>query len=90
MTEVFVEHLGAVQFEIKARQHTIVSDQPRESFGHDEGMTPPELLSGFARIVRGFLCRPIPAQAQTRGRRNAGAGSRRKSQRAGAAGEFPD
>jgi putative redox protein len=44
MMEVFVEHLGAVQFEIKARQHTIVSDQPRESFGHDEGMTPPELL----------------------------------------------
>jgi len=44
MMEVFIEHLGAVQFEIKARQHTIVCDQPRESFGHDEGMTPPELL----------------------------------------------
>lgn len=42
--EVTVEHLGAVQFEIKARQHTITSDQPAENFGHDEGMTPPELL----------------------------------------------
>ena len=42
--EVSVEHLGAVQFEIHARSHTIVSDQPRENFGHDEGMTPPELL----------------------------------------------
>jgi putative redox protein len=42
--EVTVEHLGSVQFEIKARQHTIVSDQPPENFGHDEGMTPPELL----------------------------------------------
>src|SRR5271157_5703324 len=42
--EVTVEHLGAVQFEIKARQHTIVSDQPPENGGHDEGMTPPELL----------------------------------------------
>jgi putative redox protein len=31
--EVTVEHLGAVQFEIKARQH-----------GFDEGMTPPELF----------------------------------------------
>jgi uncharacterized OsmC-like protein len=42
--EVFVEHLGAVQFEIKARQHTVISDQPIDSGGDDEGMTPPELL----------------------------------------------
>ena len=42
--EVTVEHLGAVQFEIKARGHVIVADQPRENGGFDEGMTPPELL----------------------------------------------
>ena len=42
--EVIVEHLGAVQFEIKARGHIIVTDQPRENGGFDEGMTPPELL----------------------------------------------
>jgi len=42
--EVTVEHLGAVQFEIKARQHTIASDQPPENGGFDEGMTPPELF----------------------------------------------
>ena len=42
--EVTVEHLGAVQFEIKARQHTVISDQPVDSKGYDEGMTPPELL----------------------------------------------
>lgn len=42
--EVTVQHLGAVQFEIKARQHTIVSDQPPENGGFDEGMTPPELF----------------------------------------------
>jgi putative redox protein len=42
--EVTVNHLGSVQFEIKARQHTIVSDQPAENGGFDEGMTPPELL----------------------------------------------
>lgn len=42
--EVQIEHLGALQFEIKARGHVIVSDQPRESGGFDEGMTPPELL----------------------------------------------
>jgi len=44
MMEVSVEHLGAVQFEIKARQHVIASDQPAENGGFDEGMTPPELL----------------------------------------------
>jgi len=42
--EVSIEHLGAVQFEIKARQHVIASDQPPENGGFDEGMTPPELL----------------------------------------------
>jgi putative redox protein len=41
--EVVIEHLGAVQFESRARAHTLVSDQPRESGGYDEGMTPPEL-----------------------------------------------
>jgi uncharacterized OsmC-like protein len=44
MMEVLVEHLGAVQFEIKARQHTLICDQPLDSKGDDEGMTPPELL----------------------------------------------
>jgi len=42
--EVTIEHLGAVQFEIKSRQHTIACDQPPENGGFDEGMTPPELL----------------------------------------------
>jgi len=44
--QVTVEHLGAVQFEIHARQHTIVADQPPENGGYDEGVTPPELLLG--------------------------------------------
>ena len=42
--EVIIEHLGAVQFEIKSRQHTLISDQPAENKGYDECMTPPELL----------------------------------------------
>jgi len=42
--ESTVEHLGSVQFEIKTRSHSIVSDQPVEDGGYDEGMTPPELL----------------------------------------------
>jgi putative redox protein len=42
--EVFVEHLGAMQFDIKARQHSVVCDQPADNGGFDEGMTPPEFL----------------------------------------------
>ena len=52
--EVLVEHLGAVQFEIKARQHKIVCDQPSENGGFDEGMTPPELLLASLGSCAGF------------------------------------
>jgi putative redox protein len=52
--EVSVEHLGSVQFEIRARSHSIVSDQPTENFGHDEGMTPPELLLASLGACAGF------------------------------------
>ena len=52
--EVLVEHLGGVQFEIKARQHTIVSDQPVEAAGFDEGMTPPELLLASLGSCAGY------------------------------------
>jgi hypothetical protein len=36
--EVTVEHLGAVQFQIKTHGHSIVSDQPAATGGFDEGM----------------------------------------------------
>jgi uncharacterized OsmC-like protein len=52
--EVLVDHLGGVQFEIKARDHVIVSDQPPENGGYDEGMTPPELLLASLGSCAGF------------------------------------
>jgi putative redox protein len=52
--EVTIEHLGAVQFEIRARQHTIASDQPEESGGFDEGMTPPELMLASLGACEGY------------------------------------
>ena len=52
--EVSVEHLGDVQFEIKAGQHTIYSDQPVENGGHDEGMTPPDLLLASLGSCAGY------------------------------------
>jgi uncharacterized OsmC-like protein len=43
-----------VQFEIRARQHTMVCDQPLENGGYDEGMTPPELLLASLASCAGF------------------------------------
>jgi uncharacterized OsmC-like protein len=42
--EVNVKLLGDVKFEVGARKHSLVCDQPAENGGSDEGMTPPELL----------------------------------------------
>src|SRR5215472_14341826 len=52
--EVVVEHLGGVQFEVKARAHAIISDQPLENGGFDEGMSPPELLLASLGSCAGF------------------------------------
>ena len=53
MLEVQVNHLGDVQFEVKARHHTIYTDQPEDNGGFDEGMTPPELLLGSVGACAG-------------------------------------
>lgn len=52
--QVTVEHLGGMQFEIKARHHAVACDQPVENGGFDEGMTPPELLLGSLGSCAGF------------------------------------
>lgn len=52
--EITVEHLGDVQFEIQARQHVIISDQPTEKGGFDEGLTPPELLLASLGSCAGY------------------------------------
>jgi len=54
MLEVTVEHLGAVQFEMKTRGHVVISDQPEENGGFDEGMTPPELMLASLGSCAGF------------------------------------
>jgi uncharacterized OsmC-like protein len=52
--DVLVEYLGAVQFQVNARQHTIVCDQAVENGGFDEGMTPPELLLASLGACAGY------------------------------------
>ena len=52
--QVTVEHLGGMQFEVFAREHRIVCDQPVENGGFDEGMTPPEMLLASLGSCAGF------------------------------------
>jgi uncharacterized OsmC-like protein len=52
--ELSVEHLGDVQFELQARGHRIICDQPVENGGYDEGMTPPELLLASLGSCAGY------------------------------------
>ena len=52
--EVTIEHLGAVQFEIRARHHVVACDQPLENGGFDEGMTPPEFMLASLGSCAGF------------------------------------
>ncbi|HUY80750.1 MAG TPA: OsmC family protein [Acidobacteriaceae bacterium] len=42
--EIKVIHKGNARFQIQARHHIIVSDQPSENGGDDAAMTPPELF----------------------------------------------
>jgi len=78
--EVIVEHLGAVQFEIRARQHVIVSDQPVENGGFNEGMTPPELLLASLGSCAGYY---IAQYLKTRNLAPAGTRVRVSAQKAG-------
>ena len=52
--EVTINHLGDVQFEVKARNHTVYCDQPVEAGGYDEGMTPPELFLASLGACAGY------------------------------------
>lgn len=54
MIEVSAEHLGDVQFEIRARGHRLVCDQPVANGGYDEGMTPPEFLLASLASCAGY------------------------------------
>ncbi len=42
--EVTAEYLGNTRFEVAARNHRLICDQPLDNGGADEGMTPPEFL----------------------------------------------
>jgi uncharacterized OsmC-like protein len=71
--EINVEHLGSLQFQTKTRGHSIVSDQPVEQGGYDEGMTPPELfLASLGSCAGYYAAQYLKTQIGRRGDGRAG------------------
>ena len=42
--EVKVKQINRFKFQVEARSHSLICDQPLENDGEDAGMTPPELM----------------------------------------------
>jgi len=52
--EVIVHHLAGVKFEVLARGHRVICDQPPENHGADAGMTPPEFMLASLGTCAGY------------------------------------
>jgi uncharacterized OsmC-like protein len=52
--EVIIQHLGGVRFQVHARGHRVMCDQPAENRGTDAGMTPPEFMLASLGSCAGF------------------------------------
>ena len=52
--EAKVEYKDGVRFEVEARGHRVVCDQPLDNGGADAGMTPPEFLLASLATCAGF------------------------------------
>jgi uncharacterized OsmC-like protein len=52
--EISVQHLDGVRFEVAARGHHAVSDQPADNGGQDTGMSPPEFLLASLGTCAGY------------------------------------
>ena len=52
--EVSTSYLGGTKFEVVARGHRVICDQPADNGGSDEGMTPPEFLLASLATCAGY------------------------------------
>jgi uncharacterized OsmC-like protein len=66
--EVSVRYLGETKFEVAARGHRVICDQPVGNGGADEGMSPPEFLLASLATCAGYYAaqylktRGLPAE----------------------------
>ena len=78
--EVSARYLGDTKFEVAARGHRVICDQPIDNGGSDEGMSPPEFLLASLATCAGYYAtqylktRGLPAE-DLRGARHRGKGS---------------
>ena len=52
--EITARYIGGVKFEVATRGHRVVSDQPLDNGGADEGMSPPEFLLASLATCAGY------------------------------------
>jgi uncharacterized OsmC-like protein len=52
--EVSARYLGETKFEVAARGHRVICDQPTDKGGVDEGMSPPEFLLASLATCAGY------------------------------------
>jgi putative redox protein len=52
--EVSTHYLGGAKFEVEARGHRVICDQPLDNGGADEGMSPPEFLLASLATCAGY------------------------------------
>ncbi len=52
--EVSARYLGETKFEVAARGHRVICDQPLDDGGADEGMSPPEFLLASLATCAGY------------------------------------
>ena len=52
--EVTAQYLEHTKFEVAARTHKIICDQPLDNGGSDEGMSPPEFLLASLATCAGY------------------------------------
>lgn len=52
--ELTIQHLGGVRFDVNARGHRVICDQPLSNGGQDAGMTPPEFLLAALGTCAGY------------------------------------
>jgi hypothetical protein len=59
--EVSAHYLGDAKFEVAARDHRVICDQPIENGGADEGMSPPEFLLKVATLGNSQTTQQLPS-----------------------------
>jgi putative redox protein len=61
--EVCAQYLGNSKFEVAARGHRVICDQPLDNGGADEGMSPPEfLLASLATCAAYYAAQYLKAR----------------------------